>query len=124
MNYLIHFKDNFTRFYVVSKDNNLPLELPIQLAYLCRALVVFPSVQTNAGRGMGGNIIWLLDSLTLPVVRIDRRPSAQGHPFQSVYFAELGRSELCSALTWREELGQALERIGNGGGDASLLGDW
>jgi len=78
-------------------------------------------------------IVKYLKSLDFRAARIDRRPSLDSKPFNSVYFVEVhGRSDGRSGgqdademlKSWPVEVEKAVQRVKSEGGEADVIGIW
>jgi hypothetical protein len=74
-------------------------------------------------------IVKYLKSLDLRAARIDRRPSLNSKPFNSVYFVEvhgysggLGTDEILKS--WPVEVEKAAKRVKCEGGEVDVIGIW
>jgi len=74
-------------------------------------------------------IVKYLKCLDLRAARIDRRPSLDSKPFNSVYFVEVhghsgeqGTDEMLKA--WPLEVEKAVQRVKCEGGEADVIGIW
>ena len=66
-----------------------------------------------------------LKVLDLYTTRIDRRPAPDSPPFQNVYLVEVsGCDHDYASAEWIAVVGQAILRVRNIGGEATLMGIW
>ncbi|KAJ7273492.1 Prephenate dehydratase-domain-containing protein [Mycena haematopus] len=110
---------NFTRFYILTQDIELPLPCPAPRQTRC--LVRLIPRRNVASRAP--SITQILAALNLAVSRLDRRPQLESLvPFCDVYFAELEKGD--SNAPWHSDVERAIERVQVLGGEAELLGIW
>ncbi|EJF67040.1 PDT-domain-containing protein [Dichomitus squalens LYAD-421 SS1] len=132
---------NTTRFYILSNSLDAPLPGGKKETRRQRALVRIgnqlrhhregePPSSTQLSRIVTST---LLTTFGCPALRIDRRPSLNGVPFDDVYFVEVGdltppvHSEVASKSCeeeWLQRVQDGIERINATGGEAVILGLW
>ncbi|KAG2072752.1 PDT-domain-containing protein [Suillus decipiens] len=114
-------ESNMTRFYIVSYglDARVPWQTPP--AYQKRALIrLLPdrdSVAWDFSRA--------IKALSIPISRVDRRPSLYSATFHDVYYLEVydeGGKE--SDVAWFDCVNQAVERLRQAGLKSTVLGVW
>lgn len=122
--------ENFTRFYVVVRAEQVERPQWLAESQPCRALIRITTrprlAITTSPKVEAAGISNLLSALQMNVIRIDRRPSLEPTPFHDVYFVEIIREDGTSdgGCTWRRETKMALKRIEEAGGNARLIGFW
>ncbi|KAF5377536.1 hypothetical protein D9615_005318 [Tricholomella constricta] len=115
---------NFTRFYIVTRDRDIPLPSWLPKNQPRRALIRILTQPSTSIAGPG--ISQLLAALKTNFKRIDRRPSRGSPTFRDVYFVELQDTnvEFEDGDAWSLESRRAVQRIEGAGGDARLIGIW
>lgn len=110
---------NFTRFYIITKEPTAPLPGPPAHEDRTQAalLALAPSPKEASV-----DITTIITVLQLIVARIDRRPAANGVPFQDMYLLEV-KGDM-PAVEWRARVEKAIKRAQGSGADARLVGIW
>ncbi|RDX52048.1 PDT-domain-containing protein [Lentinus brumalis] len=131
---------NTTRFYILANSIDAPLPRSSKQPRRQRALIRVgnqvklqreyePPSTSHSTRIVTST---LLTTFGCPPLRIDRRPSLNGIPFDDVYFLEVGDLTLpVTAATiknceeeWLQRLQNGVEGINTAGGEAIVLGVW
>lgn len=118
---------NFTKFYILSSEKTSEFPSIPSLDFETKALLRF--LAPISADGSNQDIVTVLRSLDLPVVRINVRPSPDAVPFNNIYFVEAyGRhsdkesSEKVKA--WKVDLEKAMLRVRTIGWKICLVGIW
>ncbi|KAF8974017.1 Prephenate dehydratase-domain-containing protein [Flammula alnicola] len=121
-------RSNFTRFYTIAYSQQT--DLPPVPGNTCQMNALFRvSPPSTPSPDISYDIVTCLKSLDLSVARIDRRPSADGIPFRSVYFIEVhgfatGEKSVGTIESWTAEVEKAASRVRCVGGTISVIGIW
>ncbi|KAF9452680.1 PDT-domain-containing protein [Macrolepiota fuliginosa MF-IS2] len=121
--------NNFTRFYIIVRDREVQLPIGPHRAKSKGLLRLWVPPAPASGTRQK-DIVQYLSPSGLSIMRIDRRPSDGGPPFQSVYFVETtdivggGSEEPPTSDSWTTLLEEAVSLIRKMGGEVDLIGVW
>ncbi|KAF5390305.1 hypothetical protein D9757_002839 [Collybiopsis confluens] len=107
---------NYTRFFLVGKDSQH--KLPTYPVHPTHALIRV----TPTSLEMPVNLLALLKTIDVPIIRIDRRPSLSSLPFSDTYFLELNTSS--DSPSWSQQVERTLWKIRDIGFSAEKIGTW
>ncbi|KAH0838383.1 Prephenate dehydratase-domain-containing protein [Lanmaoa asiatica] len=117
--------ENFTRFYILSRGMDVALPEGCPLSSKSMALLRLQAPPGDPAKPML-NIPRVISTLDMIVLRVDRRPSVHGRPFDDVYFLEVSAipGENNPGRSWIEQLQQTADRVKGMGVEVSILGRW
>ncbi|RDB29511.1 P-protein [Hypsizygus marmoreus] len=122
---------NFTRFYIICKDQETTITPQVPRTPRSQALVrISPQLPSSTASSVvisPPSISRLLSALQINIIRIDRRPSLGGIPFHDTYLVELQEEpsvERDTESSWLAEVVKAVQRVEEAGGIAHLIGFW
>ncbi|KAG6842576.1 hypothetical protein C0991_000102 [Blastosporella zonata] len=113
--------ENFTRFYLVARNKDLPIPPAASEKDSKRALI---RIEMHAPTPTSQpTISQLLTALNLITSRIDRRPSRRSN-FSNIYFIETQAETTAEEQTWVSDISKAMQRVAAAGGNTTLIGLW
>lgn len=118
--------ENFTRFYILSHGLDTSLPERCHLSAENMALLRFQASPGDPVKKPMLNTSRIISMLDMVILRIDRRPSVHGKPFDNVYFFEVGTvlGKNSPKQLWIKQLEQAVDKIKCMGVEVSILGCW
>jgi hypothetical protein len=119
---------NYTRFYISTYSRDMDLTRVLTKKCQMRALFRI-STPSQGPQQTPNEIVRYIKSLDLRAARIDRRPSLNSKPFNSVYFVEVhscnGGQDTDEILkSWHVEVEKAAKRVKCEGGEVDVIGIW